>query len=198
MPQTALKRMLAMVQYAMGTDVVGPREVLNGLLMVVDSRELRVIATDGHRLAMATHPVSAQEAISQKIVLARNTVVELMELLAQRDTPVAIDISPRQVRFRVDGRSSASEPVDREFPDYQSFISSHRANVMRINRQALAQALKRTSRDEPCGVQWVLNENSLVLSRADANPRERKKSCQSSTTGPPCASASMPGICSMR
>lgn len=165
LPARALRRVLAMVQYAMGHG----DNAINGLLMAVDSSELRVVATDGHRLALAEHPVNAQEALGRKVILARNTVVELTEWLAQRDAPVAIDISPSRVRFRVDGQSLAAEIVDREFPDYRSIIPSARAHVMRIDRQSLARALQRVSRDESCGVQWELNERSLVIRRTDAS-----------------------------
>ncbi|HSL79142.1 MAG TPA: DNA polymerase III subunit beta, partial [Pseudolabrys sp.] len=56
LPQQALKSLLALVQYAMAQQDI--RYYLNGLLMVIDAGELRVVATDGHRLAVATKAVA--------------------------------------------------------------------------------------------------------------------------------------------
>src|SRR3954464_4377278 len=65
LPQKALRRLLGLVQYAMAQQDI--RYYLNGLLMVVDGGELKLVATDGHRLAFASMPLPAsvqrQEAI---------------------------------------------------------------------------------------------------------------------------------------
>src|SRR5213075_3230758 len=57
MAQKALRRLLGLVQYAMAQQDI--RYYLNGLLMVVESGELKVVATDGHRLAFASMPLEA-------------------------------------------------------------------------------------------------------------------------------------------
>src|SRR4026208_1010308 len=50
-PQKAFKRLLGLVQYAMAQQDI--RYYLNGLLVVVDAGQLRLVATDGHRPASA-------------------------------------------------------------------------------------------------------------------------------------------------
>ena len=47
--QKQFKRLLALVQYSMAQQDI--RYYLNGLLLVVNGTEMRVVATDGHRLA---------------------------------------------------------------------------------------------------------------------------------------------------
>src|SRR5919109_1141213 len=65
LPQKVLRRQLGLVHYAMAQQDI--RYYLNGLLMVVDGGELRLVATDGHRLAFTSMPLQAgtsrQEAI---------------------------------------------------------------------------------------------------------------------------------------
>jgi DNA polymerase-3 subunit beta len=75
LPQKALKGLLALVQYAMAQQDI--RYYLNGLLMVVEGGELRLVATDGHRLAVATRQVAAGEAGRQEVILPRKTILEL-------------------------------------------------------------------------------------------------------------------------
>src|SRR5712692_4170399 len=50
--QKALRRLLGLVQYAMAQQDI--RYYLNGLLMVVEDGQLKLVATDGHRLAFAS------------------------------------------------------------------------------------------------------------------------------------------------
>src|ERR1051325_8898244 len=45
--QKALRRLLGLVQYAMAQQDI--RYYLNGLLMVVEEKQLKLVATDGHR-----------------------------------------------------------------------------------------------------------------------------------------------------
>src|SRR3954453_10743768 len=52
MPQKDLRRVLGLVQYAMAQQDI--RYYLNGLLMVVEGGELKLVATDGHRLAFSS------------------------------------------------------------------------------------------------------------------------------------------------
>src|SRR5438045_1877180 len=79
MPQKALRRVLGLVQYAMAQQDI--RYYLNGLLMVVDSGELKLVATDGHRLAFAAMSLDANLP-RQEVIIPRKTVLELSKLLA--------------------------------------------------------------------------------------------------------------------
>src|SRR5688500_11425350 len=53
--QKELKLLLSMVQYAMAQQDM--RYYLNGLLLLINDNELKVVATDGHRLAFARLPL---------------------------------------------------------------------------------------------------------------------------------------------
>ena len=70
--QGVLKSLFALVQYAMAQQDI--RYYLNGLLMIVDGGELRVVATDGHRLAFAMKQVVPMELGRQEVILPRKTV----------------------------------------------------------------------------------------------------------------------------
>src|SRR5258706_16370391 len=64
--QKALRRLLGLVQYAMAQQDI--RYYLNGLLMVAEGGELKVVATDGHRLAYASLPLRGQLPRQEGIV----------------------------------------------------------------------------------------------------------------------------------
>src|SRR3972149_2870942 len=98
-PQRLLKSLIGLVQYAMAQQDI--RYYLNGMLMVVEEGELKLIATDGHRLAFATKEVGDKELLRQEVILPRKTVLELAKLLAENEDPVAIEVSATQASFAV-------------------------------------------------------------------------------------------------
>jgi DNA polymerase-3 subunit beta len=176
LPQTALKRLLALVQYAMAQQDI--RYYLNGMLVVVDSAELRVVATDGHRLALVTRPIGATEVGHREVILPRKTIMELSKLLSDAETPVMVELFPSQARFRFDGVVLTSKLVDGKFPDYQRVIPAAHSKRVRVNRQALAQALQRAAiltSDKFRGVRWVLSENNLRITCNNAEQEEAQE-----------------------
>src|SRR6185369_7805250 len=94
--QKAFRQLLGKTQYAMAAQDV--RYYLNGLLLLVDGKELRAVATDGHRLAYASVEIDA-ELPRQEVIVPRKTVLELNRLLADNDEPLDITLTPNQVRF---------------------------------------------------------------------------------------------------
>ena len=176
LPQKALKGLLALVQYAMAQQDI--RYYLNGVLMVVDGSELRLVATDGHRLAVATRDVAATNAGRQEVILPRKTIIELFKLLGETEDPVTIDCSASQARFRFDGVLLASKLVDGKFPDYQRVIPTAQSKLVRIGRQVLGQALQRAAiltSDKFRGVRWVLGDGSLRISCTNTEQEEAQE-----------------------
>src|SRR6266481_7102787 len=96
MPQKALRRLLGLVQYAMAQQDI--RYYLNGLLMVVEGGQLKLVATDGHRLAYASREVEGKNLPKQEVILPRKTIIELSKLLEDSDDPVAIELSSAQAK----------------------------------------------------------------------------------------------------
>lgn len=175
-PQKALKGLLALVQYAMAQQDI--RYYLNGLLLLVDGEELRVVATDGHRLAVATRPVGTGGLARQELILPRKTVLELAKLLGDTDDPVVVDLSGTQARFRFGGILLASKLIDGKFPDYQRVIPTAHPKRLAMNRQALGAALQRAAiltSDKFRGVRWVLGDGSLRITCTNTEQEEAQE-----------------------
>ena len=62
--QKVLKELLLLVQFSMAQQDI--RYYLNGMLLVLDKEEMRVVATDGHRLSFASGAVAARRARNAK------------------------------------------------------------------------------------------------------------------------------------
>ena len=172
LPQKALRRLLGLVQYAMAQQDI--RYYLNGLLMVVEEKQLKLVATDGHRLAFASLKLSA-DLPRQEVIVPRKTVLELSKLLADSEDEVKIEISPAQAAFSFGTVELVSKLVDGKFPDYTRVIPTQHKNRLVIEREALRQALQRAailSNEKFRGVRWVLADGSLKIVSSNAEQEE--------------------------
>jgi DNA polymerase-3 subunit beta len=170
--QKALRRLLGLVQYAMAQQDI--RYYLNGLLLVVEEGQLKLVATDGHRLAYAATEL-AGKLPRQEVIVPRKTVLELSKLLADSDDPVDIEISATQAAFRFGSIELVSKLIDGKFPDYTRVIPTGHKNKLTASREALRQALQRAailSNEKFRGVRWVLTDGSLKIVAANAEQEE--------------------------
>lgn len=173
--QKTFKQLLAKTQYAMAAQDV--RYYLNGLLLLVDGKELRVVATDGHRLAYASALIE-QELPRQEAILPRKTVLELNRLLADNEEPLKIALTGNQVRFTFGSIVLVSKLIDGKFPDYERVVPATLKNHLVVERQFLMQAMTRAAiltNEKFRGVRIVLGDNSLKIIAANAEQEEAQE-----------------------
>jgi DNA polymerase-3 subunit beta len=175
-PQKLLKSLLGLVQYAMAQQDI--RYYLNGLLMVVEEGQLKLVATDGHRLAYASREVGGKNLAKQEVILPRKTIIELSKLLEDSDDPVAIELSAAQAKFSFGNVVLVSKLVDGKFPDYGRVIPQNHPKKLKLERIALLQALQRAAiltSDKFRGVRWILGDGSLKISCSNTEQEEAQE-----------------------
>jgi DNA polymerase-3 subunit beta len=178
LPQKALRRVLGLVQYAMAQQDI--RYYLNGLLMVVEDKSLKLVATDGHRLAYAAMALDAKLP-RQEVIVPRKTVLELAKLLSDSDDEVRVELSAAQAAFSFGGVELVSKLVDGKFPDYTRVIPSGHKNKLQIGREVLRQALLRAailSNEKFRGVRWVLTDGSLKIVSSNTEQEEAEETLE--------------------
>ena len=175
LPQKALRRLLGLVQYAMAQQDI--RYYLNGLLVLVEDQQLRLVATDGHRLAYAAMPLPASLP-RQEVIVPRKTVLELSKLLADTDDELKIELSAGQAAFGFGAVELVSKLVDGKFPDYTRVIPTQHKNRLTLDRELLRQSLQRAailSNEKFRGVRWVLTDGSLKVVSSNAEQEEAQE-----------------------
>jgi DNA polymerase-3 subunit beta len=132
----------------------------------VEEGQLKLIATDGHRLAFAAKDVGDKNLSRQEVILPRKTVLELAKLLAESDDPVMIELSASQACFRFGDVHLVSKLVDGKFPDYTRVVPQNQPRQLRLGRTQLLQSLQRAAiltSDKFRGVRWVLSDGTLKI-----------------------------------
>lgn len=173
--QKALRRLLGLVQYSMAQQDI--RYYLNGLLTVVEDGQLKLVATDGHRLAFASVKLG-DELPRQEVIVPRKTVLELTKLLADVDDEVSIELSATQASFTFGTVELVSKLIDGKFPDYTRVIPTQHKNRLQVGREPLRQALLRAailSNEKFRGVRWVLADGALRIVSSNAEQEEAQE-----------------------
>ncbi|MFS0755859.1 DNA polymerase III subunit beta [Noviherbaspirillum sp. 1P10PC] len=172
LPQKTLKHLFNMVHFAMAQQDI--RYYLNGLLLVVDGKNVIAVATDGHRLAFCQVEVD-QEFPRQEVIIPRKTIIELQRLLEESDEPVQLDIAGNQVRLTFADIELVSKLVEGKFPDYTRVIPKGYKNDFTIDRDRLLRSLQRAAimtSDKFKGVRCVISPGSMKISSTNADQEE--------------------------
>ena len=140
--QEIFKNMLSQVQYSMAVQDI--RYYLNGLLMQVEGNQLRLVATDGHRLAYSSATIET-DLPKTEVILPRKTVLELFKLLNRPNEPISVELLKNQVRFRCNDTVIVSKVVEGKFPDFNRVIPLDNDKIFLVNRIELLSALERAA-----------------------------------------------------
>jgi DNA polymerase-3 subunit beta len=138
-------RLFGSVAFAMNTE--GARVYLRGVYLHCDGRgHLCGVATDGHRLALASSAITpAPHALpangeSVGVIVPIKTVNLISKLKAAE---IELRADDKVIEIRADDISIVSKLVDGTFPDYPRIIPPKSGNVATLEREALLAALKR-------------------------------------------------------
>ncbi|MCC6658585.1 MAG: DNA polymerase III subunit beta [Rhodocyclaceae bacterium] len=173
--QKQFKRLIGLVQYAMAQQDI--RYYLNGLLLVVTGNEVRVVATDGHRLAYASEQIGETQPRTE-VILPRKTILELSRLLSDNDDVLDIRLSPNQSQFRFGDIELVSKLIDGKFPDYERVIPQSHNKVITLPRTMLLQSLHRAAiltNEKFRGVRLVLAPGSMKIISNNADQEEAQE-----------------------
>ena len=158
-----LREMLSQTGFAVSHDET--RYALNGVLFVLQDKEVQMVATDGHRLALAKRSLGRGVGGATGIV-PRKAVLEIMRVLGAGED-VQIAITQNQFVLQMPNFVMTARLIEGQFPNYDAVIPKGHPRKMVLARGALTAALRRVSvmaeeRNKP--VRFTLNPASLRLS----------------------------------
>jgi len=171
-PQKALRGLIAQVHFAMAVHDI--RYYLNGILFVAEGRSLTLVATDGHRLALAQATLET-DIPKQEVILPRKTVLELQRLLRDDDSSIEMRFAPNQAKFSFAGMEFVTKLVEGKFPDYNRVIPKNHKNKVTLGRGPLLQSLQRAAiltSEKFKGVRVNIEPGTLRIASSNAEQEE--------------------------
>jgi DNA polymerase-3 subunit beta len=166
LPQATLRYLIESVQFAMANQDV--RYYLNGLLFEADSSSLRVIATDGHRLAVSSVDESPlKESEKLHLIIPRKAVNERVRLLSDKPgETIRFQMAENHIRLETDQFVFITKLIEGRFPDYKRVLPQGGDKVISIDRDSLKQGLTRVailSSEKHRGIRMQLAPGSLRI-----------------------------------
>ena len=162
---SALQRLLNKTAFCMASQDV--RYYLNGLLVEYKGGEVNAVATDGHRLALATSPIDKTSPIDgQRQILPRKAVLELSKILRQENEDIKITFGNSSLSIQDKNLDFSTKLIDGKFPDYEKVLPSGDPNSLEVSKESLQSALSRASvlsNEKYRGVRFALDKNTLKL-----------------------------------
>ena len=150
------------------------RYILNGLLITLLSTDkkvtMRLVGTDGHRLAVAESELS-QDAVSEipkeiRAIIPRKAAQEMRRLLEEEAGEPLLGFTKNLVTFQRSGVFLTSRVMEGTYPNYQQVIPKDNSKKATVERTALEAALRRVavlSRDKTNAVRITLDSGMLTL-----------------------------------
>jgi len=182
-PQKVLRGLINQVHFAMAVHDI--RYYLNGILFIAEGKQLTLVATDGHRLALAQATLD-NEVPKQEVILPRKTVLELQRLLRDEDTAIEMQFAGNQARFSFSGMEFVTKLVEGKFPDYNRVIPKNHKNAVVLGRVPLLNSLQRAAiltSEKFKGVRINLEPGSLRIASSNAEQEEAKEELEVDYSG---------------
>src|SRR5712671_6664532 len=139
-----LLEMIEKTQFAISADET--RHNLNGVYFESTQGNVRMVATDGHRLSLIERPAPGNFNMTKGVIVPRKGLFELRRLLGEESTgPCELGFTESSGVFRRGDLTMVMRLIDGVFPDYMQVIPKEADRTVTVDRPRLLDTLKRMS-----------------------------------------------------
>ena len=165
-------RLVELCSYSVSNDETRP--ALGGILVQVSEKELRFVATDGHRLAKAFAPGSfpVEKKEPREAIVPPKALVPVAAWSAETNTDVEMEISGSAATFKVGPTTLTTRLLQGPFPNYEQVIPKDNKKKLVVEREALLAAIRRVAKLSDAvshQIRFSLRKDRVYLSVATAD-----------------------------
>jgi DNA polymerase-3 subunit beta len=136
-----LQKLIAHVSFAASTEESRP--ILNGVLWELRADRMRMVATNGHRLARMDVPLKGAGGQADLIVPPK--ALDQIRRLFAADDELEIARSDNHLGFRSAGTQVFTRLIEGPYPNYEQVIPRENDKIVTVDKAAFAGALRRMS-----------------------------------------------------
>ena len=177
-----IEELIRKTSFAMSGDEM--RKNLNGVFVeTVDTdgnNRLRMVATDGHRLAIANADIeeAAFFKLEEGIIIPRKGLIEIRRFIEDAPDEIYFGVCQGMCIVKTDSTMLRVSLFDAEYPDYKRVIPAEKGVVVTFDKDAILHALRRMSvmsSERYCGVVITLSDGKMVLESTNPDVGEAKE-----------------------
>lgn len=183
--QGQLKNLIDQTLFSMANQDV--RYYLNGMLFELENGSIRMVATDGHRLALSELSTDIAVGDKRQIIIPRKGVIELSRLLSSTSEKCHIQLNQNHIKVAMGDVTFTSKLIDGRFPDYERVIPKGGDKIVVADRLILKDGLQRTailSNEKYRGIRLNLSTNTLHAAVNNPEHEEAEDELPVDYTGP--------------
>ena len=184
-PGAALSELINKTSFAITAD--DNRYFLNGARLELTEKDLRMVATDGHRLAYVSLK-RGDSAGTANVIVPKKTLLELLKILGESDESVDFAQGENHLFFRIGERLLVSKQVDDQFPAYDKVIPQGNEKIVTCNRNDLSGAIRRVSllaNERSRAVRFGIESSKLEVSSQNPELGEARETIEAGYEGDP-------------
>lgn len=121
------------------------RYAMHGILTLVEDQVLRMVATDGRRLAVASTPIDGADIPQAKAILPTKGAQAFCRLVTDDLEQVELHFGENQVGLRTKRGEIFARLIDGEFPRYAAVIPNDPAHRIEADGEQLTRKIKLVS-----------------------------------------------------
>ena len=173
-----LKQMIRKTFFAQSPDET--RQVLNGLLLEQDNGKVKMVGTDGHRLAVVKRDLGgSSKGEKGSYLIPKKTLAELVKLVEDEEAIFSFSAKNNHFAFIQGDQVIVSRKIDGKFPNYIQVIPKNNQKKLEIDLKLFLDSVDRVasvSLDKKDGVKFNLSKDVLNLSVNNTNSGDGKES----------------------
>lgn len=180
--QEFLKEMIKRTYFAVSHEET--RYALNGILFSIDENDLKLVATDGRRLAYIQKKIQIVKNIKKQIIIPLKTVNELSHILGVGD--LKIFLSENQIAFHLNKTKLISYLIEGRFADYTKVIPRKAKKKINLSREPFLSTLRRVAiltSEKSNSVRLDISKNRMMLRAITPEVGEAKEELDLSYQG---------------
>ena len=150
------------------------RVTLTGVLLTLDNSTLKAVATDTHRLCLATADVMDVAGAASTVIVPERTIGEVSRLASELEAEgtITVNASATQILFECGESRLTSRLIEGQFPNYERVIPIEFEKKLIIPTEQFRAAVKRAAivaRDDANRVTFETSAGTLKLSAESPN-----------------------------
>lgn len=118
------------------------RYAMHGVLTEVEDGLLRLVATDGRRLAVASAPIDAPRPPGQPVIVPTRGMQLFCRVIRDSLDQVRLSIGDNQIGFKTPDAEVFTRLIDGEFPRYAAVIPPESSNRVEADAELFARKLR--------------------------------------------------------
>ncbi len=187
-----LQEMIHKTIFAVSTDET--RYVLNGVYFQVENEKLKMVATDGHRLAYIQKKLEGKGEGKANVIIPTKTLNELSKVISdvakgkeEKEEPtVEVVTTENQIKFTVEGVEIISRLIEGQFPNYEQVIPKDSDKKVEVSTSELSSATKRVAiltSEKSNSIRYQIKAGKISISSKTPDMGEAKEEIDASYKG---------------